>query len=140
MKNLTMYSVKLDENDNLSTFMGHPIDLEDLKDYFSEPYQNKFDYPYSYDPFSSFYRDDATPNHTVYSDRFHLWGEEKYSAACMKAFGESSAHFNKREPEEIEAFLRHYYSDDKLILTRIVEWCNKSNGYPYYCFYFQSVK
>ena len=135
--NITMYS-RINENDEFEPFMGHPIDLVDLKDHFSQPYQSKFDAPYSYDPFSIFYTDKVTPNHTVYSDRFHLWGEEKYKESCQKAFGEDSSHFNKREPEEIESFLRYYYEDPNLVLTRIVEWCNKSNGYPYYCFFFLS--
>ena len=137
MNSITAYTM-IDDNDEFQTFMGHPVDLSDLKDHFSNPYQSKFDAPYSYDPFSTFYNESVTPNHTVYSDRFHLWGEEKYSQACMKAFGESSSHFNNREPEEVEAFLKHYYQDENLVLTRIVEWCNKSNGYPYYCFYFFS--
>jgi hypothetical protein len=135
---LSMYA-QADENGEMQTYMGHPIDQYDLKEYFSKPYQNKYDAPYSYDPFSSFYLDSVFPNHTVYSDRFYLWGEEKYRETCQKAFGESSPHFNKRTPEEVETFLRIYYQDPKLVLTRIVEWCNKSNGYPYYCFYFNST-
>lgn len=51
-------------------------------------------------------------------------------------FGNESDYWNDRKPSKIEAFLRAYFDDPTLILTRVEEQCNQATGYPVW--YFES--
>jgi hypothetical protein len=57
-------------------------------------------------------------NDTVYSDRLFQWDHKKHDELCMKHFGNSGQYWDKREPENIEAFLRDYMNDQTLILCK----------------------
>ena len=47
--------------------------------------------------------------------------------------GEGDYYYN-RKPEAIEAFLREWTDDPGLKLVFIMEYCNRSNGYPHWRF------
>lgn len=67
---------------------------------------------------------------TVYSDRLYQWDPKKHDDLCMKHFGNTGQYWSSRDPEKIEAFLRDYINDQKIILCRIEEHENSSTGYP----------
>jgi hypothetical protein len=99
--------------------------------------------PYSYDPFviyesavmiqpdgsirSSEY---SWVTHTVYSDRLVQWDYDKHGDLCLKHFGNKGQYWDSREPSKIEAFLRDYLDEENLVLIKITQHCNQSNGYP----------
>ena len=47
-----------------------------------------------------------------------------------KHFGDEGQYWNHREPSKIESFLRDYTDNQSIILCRIEEHKNASNGYP----------
>lgn len=67
---------------------------------------------------------------TVYSDRLYQWNSKKHDMLCMKHFGNTGQYWGNRDPEKIELFLRDYCNDSSIVLCRIEEHENKSNGYP----------
>ena len=70
-------------------------------------------------------------NGSAYTDRMWQWDYEKYNELCQKHFGDKGqTNWLYREPKAIEAFIRDYNDDQTLILTKVVEYCNASNGYP----------
>lgn len=75
---------------------------------------------------------------TVYSDRLHQWDHKKHNELCMKHFGNQGQYWSEREPSKIESFLRDYMNNPKLVLCKIEEHTNVSNGYPYW--YFEYLK
>lgn len=96
------------------------------------PYHNgktSLSHPYSYDPFYV-WRNNTKPNNSYYSDHLYSWDYEKHDELCQKHFGNQSQYWNRRNPEKIQDFLREYSGDLNLILCRVIEYCNKSNGYP----------
>ena len=111
--------------------------------YFLSMYRNEFGrpvertpqtHPYSYDTFVTWenkYK--IKPSGSVYSDRLFQWDSEKYNTYCKKHWGNHGQYFSET-PEKIEAFLRDYFSEPKLILCRVMQTCNKSSGYPIWIF------
>lgn len=76
------------------------------------------------------------PNDSVYSDRLMQWDFKKHNELCKKHFGNTEQYWNARDPKKIEEFLRDYLGYPALALCEIVEGCNESNGYPWWCFLF----
>lgn len=99
-----------------------------------------FSHPYSYDPFTIWKRQGAAPNDSVYSDRLLQWDFKKHNELCQKHFGNKGQRWDNRSPELIEKFLQDYLDDPTLSLCEVIEGCNQSNGYPYWCFRFFSSK
>lgn len=79
------------------------------------------------------------PNDTIYSDRLLQWDHNKHDRLCKKHFGNTSQYWNNRKPKKIEAFLRDWANDESIVLCRVTEYLNHSNGYPLWRFdFFQS--
>ncbi len=75
--------------------------------------------------------------HTVYSDRLVQWDYKKHNDLCQKHFGNQGQYWSGRDSSKIEAFLSEYIGKD-IILCRIEELENASNGYPYWRFDYKS--
>jgi hypothetical protein len=106
-----------------------------MVDEFGNPVERtKFDHPYSYDGYVTYRNgknEEATS--TVYSDRILRQDYEKTRKLMKKHFGDTSDYYNDREPEKIEEFLSEYL-DKKIKIIFIMEYCNKSSGYPLWRF------
>ena len=99
------------------------------------PIQSQSQHPYSYSPFIVW--GEEKDNETVqYSDRLYQQNFELTEKLCKTHFGDRGQHFNNRNPELIESFLKERLDRPNLKLHMIVEWCNVSNGYPYWSFHF----
>ena len=80
------------------------------------------------------YDNHQVPNNSVYSDRLYQWDYKKYNSLCEEIFGESGQSFFSRKTEDVEKFLRLYIGNENLVLCRITQYENQSNGYPYWRF------
>jgi hypothetical protein len=90
-------------------------------------------HPYNYDPFVIWENGEKSTS-TVYSDRMHGWDYAKYNECSTKVFGDNGQLFDKRDPIDIERFLRLYFDRPDLILCCITQHCNQSTGYPLWRF------
>lgn len=75
-----------------------------------------------------------TPTDTVYSDRLYQWDSDKHDKLCIKYFGNTWQYWGGRTVYDIELFLREYTGHKSLILCKVEELENQSNGYPYWRF------
>lgn len=94
---------------------------------------NKMWKRYSYDPFIIMENKNVKSNGTVYSDRLYSWDYKKHNRLCMIHFGNIGQLWDERSrktPEKVEKFLRDYFDDDTIVLGRVIEYCNKSTGFP----------
>lgn len=91
--------------------------------------KTKFSHPYSYDPFY-IWKSNTKPNNTYYTDHLYSWDYKKHNELCKKHFGDEGQRWNRRNPLKIQEFLREYTGNQELILCRVIEYCNVSNGYP----------
>jgi hypothetical protein len=92
--------------------------------------RTKLDHPYTYDPILQF-ASGIQPNGSLYTDRLKLWYDYKVlKAAMQRHFGDESDYFDRRPVTKIQDFLRDLMGSPKLVITRIEEHCNQSNGYP----------
>lgn len=89
--------------------------------------------PYSYDPFLVWECGYDKRDSTLYSDRLHSQDYNNYNSCCEKVWNNSGQNFSSRKYSEIEEFLSLYLKTP-IQLTRIIEACNISNGYPYWVF------
>lgn len=71
---------------------------------------------------------------SVYSDRLWQWDHEKYNRCCREVWGNEGQSFYGRSPEDIEKFLRLYLERNDVILCRILQDENHSDGFPYWRF------
>jgi len=101
----------------------------------SNPPRGRLSYPYSYDPFTVWGKRDETSNASVWTDRLLQWNYRKFRVLGKRVWktGGEMVWFNnmkKGNAEKVERFLRLYYNNPTIKLTRIVEYCNASNGFP----------
>lgn len=118
-------------NKNGTLHFEDDVYSEDGLTYFYEgrPRKTKQSHPYSYDPFTIF-KIEGECTGSVYTDRLYQWDYKKHNALCQKHFGNEGQYWDNREPEVIQAFLRDYLNKPALVLIKIIEYCNISNGYP----------
>lgn len=89
-------------------------------------------HPYNYDGFV-LWRGEGKATQTAYSDRLGQQDYKKTDELKKKHFGNISDYWNNRKPENIENFLSEWLNKP-IKLVRVMEYCNQSNGYPYYRF------
>lgn len=97
-----------------------------------------FSHPYNYDSFVNWKGDYVEGKcDAVYSDRMYSWDCKKYKEAAQEAFGNNHGlYFSETSPEDIEHFLSAYFGKS-VKLTAVVQCCNQSSGFPYWCFFYQ---
>lgn len=103
------------------------------------PTRTKYSHPYSYDPIVQ-YDNGKESNGSVYTDRLMQWDYEKYNKCALKHFGDTRQYFDRLTPKQIQAFLREYLDDKKLILVKSIEMCNASNGFPLWLLQYKGSK
>ena len=99
--------------------------------------RSKEEYPWSYDGFviwcSGSPSSQKGTNHSIYTDRLHMWDKKKLKKLQLKYFGKESDYWSEFEPDKIEDFLQDWCEDPDLKLERIVQYCNLATGYPLWC-------
>jgi len=113
-----------------------------ITDEFGKPVtKTKQSHPYSYDGYVQWRcGENEEANATIYSDRLLQWDFDKHDELCLKHFGDKGQYWNKRDPKKIEAFLQDWVEDPDLKLIFVMEYCNASNGYPYWRFEYHTSK
>ncbi len=114
-----------------SSYLGLPNPADaDLHQ--NTPLRTPQTHPYSYDPFTVWGGPDESCNGSVYTDRMSQWDYQKYSKLGQEVFGNQGEMrwFTDYGPEAVEKFMRLYFGNETVKLTRIVEYCNLSTGYP----------
>lgn len=90
--------------------------------------------PYSYDGYVTYRNgENSEANTTIYSDRLSGEDYDKNRALKLKHFGNQGDDFSNRSVENIEAFLSEFLNKTVKIIF-IMEYCNKSDGNPYWRF------
>jgi len=106
----------------------------------------KYSHPYNYSPYVNWQHSEMheDANGGFYTDRAFTWDHKKYNELCRKHFGNEGQYWMERaedSPEKVEAWVRDYTGDQTLILTKVIESCNPSNGYPvWYLGYYTEKK
>lgn len=95
-----------------------------------DPPHTKEEWPYSYDPFSTWGGPSDHCNGSVYTDRMSDWAHDKFKELGQKIFGTGPWFNTGCSPQKVEQFLREYTGNDRITLTRVVEYCNVATGYP----------
>ena len=94
------------------------------------PARTKYSHPYSYDPIvliDTGVKGDAS----AYSDRMVGWNYDKFYACLGKINnGKGEMAFRWGDRKLVTALMRDYNDDPALEVTRVVEMCNASTGYP----------
>lgn len=94
-------------------------------------------HPYDYDSFvlwkGEYHKEFS---HVAHSDRLYEWDSKKFDSCCKKVFGNTGQLFNKRSPKKINKFLNMYLGKE-VVLTAILQCCNQSTGFPYWCFLYE---
>ena len=102
---------------------GHPVK------------RTKLTNPYTYDAFVEWRGgENREANGTIYSDRLLQRDFNKHDRLCEKHFGNRGQYWDKREPSQIEAFLRDWTECKDLKLILVMQYCNQSSGYPLWRF------
>jgi hypothetical protein len=97
----------------------------------NNPVRTKAEYPYSYDPFTTWGGPSEDCNGSVYTDRLRDWDYDKTQRIGDEVFGRSGNWFGRGlNPKKVELFLQRWMDEPALRLTRVVEYCNVSTGYP----------
>lgn len=91
--------------------------------------------PYGYSDFCLYKTANWEPTQqSFYSDRLYSWYPDKYEKLKKKYLG-TSDYFSSYKPEQIERFCSALFGY-KIHITGISEYCNASNGYPYWRIYY----
>lgn len=126
---------KFDEFPEYIVFNPQYVDLKG-KPVKRTPWTN----PYNYDSFvlykSADYKDKNYQ--TSYSDRMYTQNYKKYNECCKKIFGNTGQMFDERSPEDINKFLDMYLGYP-VKLTAVLNCCNQSSGFPYFCFIYERI-
>lgn len=96
--------------------------------------------PYNYDSFAQWKSPDYKKEGSLceYSDRLMRRNWDKFNKCCKEVWGNMGQYFDNRTPEEINKFL-DMYLEHPVKLTAVVQCCNQSSGFPYWCFIFENV-
>lgn len=111
----------------------------------------KSEYPYNYSDFCIYNAsketlkkiEDDQVNYIfngIYSDRMFSQNPDRYNSSMLEIFENTSQCFDNKSPMKIEKFLQVFYKDKSLVLTKIIESCNQSSGFPLWYFAFSKKK
>lgn len=101
--------------------------------------RTKFTHPYSYDPILQWRGGEGTPNDSCWSDRLLQWDYDKTRQLLKKHFPKQSGdYWNSGDSQSIEAFLREWHENPKLVLLEVWEYCNASSGFPVWLFIYNT--
>ena len=115
---------------------GFPVDLAG-----NPVARTQSDHPYSYDEFvvykNDLYRKD---DGAMCSDRMRDWNPAKFRRCVAMTWPRTpdSQVFHGKKPKDVQAFIRRYL-DENVVLTAILQGCNKSSGYPYWVFLYHKA-
>lgn len=94
------------------------------------PARTKSSHPYSYDPIVLI-DSGKEGDGSSYSDRMVGWDHDKFYTCLGKLNnGKGEMMFSWGNRKLVTAFMQDYNDDPGLEVTRVVEMCNVSNGYP----------
>lgn len=94
------------------------------------PARTKYSHPYNYDPIVLI-DSKAEGDESAYSDRMVGWNYDKFYACLHKINdGKGEMAFRWGDRRLVTALMRDYNDDPGLQVTRVVEMCNASTGYP----------
>lgn len=113
----------------LEDINGNPIE--------KTPFSN----PYDYDSFVIFKHSNFNKenDYAVDSDRLSQWDNNKFKEATRiirAKYNIEYCTFIFRNRDAISDFMSIYYSKN-IIVTAVVQNCNKNNGYPYWTIYYK---
>lgn len=95
----------------------------------------KSTHPYCYDGFVVYRAlPNSEANMTLYSDRLRSHHMKEWSELSKKYFGDDGDSFEGRCPNAIQKFLAEVTNKPNLKIVFIMEYCNRSNGYPVWRF------
>ena len=97
-------------------------------------------HPYNYDSFVLYKSPDYKDVNycTEYSDRLYKRNWKKFNECCEAVFGNHGQLFDERSPEDINKFL-NMYLEYPVKLTAVLNCCNQSSGFPYFCFIYERI-
>lgn len=107
------------------------------------PPHTKRSHPYSYDPFTVYGGPNTGANGSVYTDRLWQWDHGKTQRIGKEVFedgGDFHWFGSSLRPGKVQAFLRRWNDDESIVLTRVVEYCNASTGYPTWLLVYRTDK
>lgn len=112
-----------------------PYDDRDSDLQRSDPPREKHDfrYRYAYDPFTIWGNPgpNESCNGSEYVDRLEQWDYAKYGRISERFYkGARPFDDHNCRGDLFEQFLREWFEDPDLKLLRVVEYCNRSSGYP----------
>ena len=102
------------------------------------------EHPYSHDPYVVWFKTgDFSKDQGLtccYTDRLYQQDFSRAAELTKKHFGNSSQHWDDRNPILVENFLREWADDPEIELTMIVHHVNFSSGYPLWSLHYTSPK
>ena len=105
---------------------GSPVERDPLR------------YPYSYDPYVIYMADDFNPETDFgeYSDRIMngFYSEQEISKARRQVTNDPNRNISWKDPEQVSKFMT-ILMRKSVKCTAIIQECNRSSGYPYWCVY-----
>lgn len=95
--------------------------------------KDMFSHPYNYDPFTVFNRGiGQLGERGLYTDRMRSNNHEGFRALQREIFGKTSDYcWREEDPKLVERFLCKWTAREVKLIA-IIEFCNPSNGYPYW--------
>lgn len=76
----------------------------------------------------------VTPTESVYSDRLYQWNAPLHRELSLKHFQREYPRWSQESTTQIESFLSEYFAKPNLVLCKIIQEENKSNGNPLWVF------
>lgn len=85
---------------------------------------------------SDFKPDESWTTASAYSDRMLSWNRDQFDSACFKVWGNHGQMFytDRRNPDEIEKFLRLYFNKPELRLMLVRQHVNHATGFDLWFF------
>lgn len=102
--------------------------------------RSKHEHPYSYSPHVQWQADDKTlawaklaNDKLCYTDTDKIMTSwTRCNSLMRKHFGNEGQYWTDRDPKAIEAFMRDWTECPDIVLLKVTDYCNASNGYPYW--------